>query len=178
MTPGPKPTPKPETRREADLVFEHRTEPPGRFWLSPGARLGFAAVILGFVMLFLFTGVPAIQAKHEAELAAKVRITSQRNGAMLLHTYDCTYGNALRAVLKAAARDKRVTQSLSLQGRRSNLRVYRRTHDRTALRAAHRSLEGYRSAKRTANRYGSLAASLKPLGRNFQGIPIPPCPKR
>lgn len=139
-----------------------------KFWISPGARLGFAAVILIFVFLFLFTGLPAIRAQQENEQERHDRARSAAIGATLLHRFDCTYGTAVRATLLAAERSARNSSHIALTNRHRAL-------VRGDRRAANSSLLARRNARAAADSYKTVRLQLVPLGRQYQGIPVPPC---
>lgn len=140
----------------------------GRFWLSPGARLGFAGVIVLIVLLFAGLWFPQHATSVRQDRAEQVRVVAQENGAKLLHTYDCTYGNALREVLLQAERQARTAAAISLQSRHTALQQGDR-------KRAHAGILSRRNNQAAAAKYHQLRMRLKPLGRNFEGIPIPPC---
>lgn len=140
----------------------------GKYWISPGARLGLAVVICMLTLVAAFTVFPALSARSASIQNHRDAVARQAVGAALLHRFDCTYGEAIRSTLLAAERSARTTAQLALSNRH-------RAFVRGDRQAANISLMSRRNAQKSAATYKHLRLQLAPLGRSYQGIPIPPC---
>jgi len=150
-------------------------------WVSPGALYWLVGLSCAIALIVVFFVVPFYRdrnARHVEEKARQVqlkqdqrlRASQRRQGAMLLHGFDCTYGRGIRLTLKEAARSAGVSAHVALQARHGAIL-------RGDRKAAHRSLVSYRNSSAAARQYRRVAASLKPLGtHDQQGNPFPPCP--
>lgn len=159
--------------RRARHAHNRRGAGERRWWLSPGAALWLTALSCALALILIFLVVPFYRdrgARNDREQqAALVRASQRRQGAALLHGFDCTYGQGIRLTLKEAARSSTVSAHVALQARHNAIL-------RGDRRAAHRSLISYRNSTRAAARYRHVAASLRPLGlKDRLGRPIPPC---
>jgi hypothetical protein len=167
-------------RRHRRSDRRHKVRDGKRLWLSPGALLwlvGLSAVVT-FVVVFGVIPFYRDRAAHRVEVKAaavqrandlQLRVSQRRQGALLLHAFDCTYGRAVRLTLAEAARSATVSAHINLAARHAAIA-------RGDTKAAHRSIIQYRSQKAAARRYRRVAASLQPLGtHDKQGNPFPPC---
>ena len=139
-----------------------------KLWLSPGAALGFVAVVCVFVLAIAFVVLPFYSDRHERATEKQRQGQARVQGQKLLHDFDCTYGSAIRLTLREAARSQGVSAHVALQA----LHTAQARGDKAAAKRAQAS---FNNATRARAEYRRLGATLKPLGKSLNGRPYPGC---
>jgi hypothetical protein len=132
----------------------------GRFWISPGARLGLAIALMLITLLITFVAVPfytdQAQQRQDKQDAAKALIVRQRQTAQFLHKFDCTYGVSLKAVLSQLEGDQERAASRALAG----IQAARALHDTRREGLNRRARE---DALRASGTYHALRVAIPTL---------------
>lgn len=162
-----------EREFEKSKVMYRRHRASNRLWISTGAALGLIAIAIGLVLLTFFYIAPtrrtAADAQTQAIALRAAQRQSARNGARLLHQFDCTYGRAILETIREAERSRATDAEVALEQRRVFLESNRRQLADAQLRQAD-------ADRLTAERYGRLHRSLVALGpSDGAGRPTPAC---
>jgi cbb3-type cytochrome oxidase subunit 3 len=138
----------------------NKPENAGRFWISPGARLGLAVALMLITLLITFVAVPfyadQAQQRQDRQDAAAAQVVRQQQTQQFLHKFDCTYGVSLKAVLTQLGNDEERAASRALAG----IQAARAVHDTRREAVSRKARE---DALRASGTYRALKASIPTL---------------